>query len=165
MPRLIKNGELAADHWAMFEGEEFARDHVRDGHWVLPMAIFNQAMAQGNIDFSRFGVSLDSDDDAGALANIIGDLQLIVLNFKTLTDGRSFSQARILRDRLDYSGELRAVGAFLRDQMFYLSRCGVNAFILPAGTTPEAALTSLRDFSDSYQAACDEPQPLFRRRL
>ncbi len=90
-------------------------------------------------------------------------LSAIAVNFPVLTDGRGFSCARELRER-GYRGELRAVGHFIRDQMFYLKRCGFNAFQPADDSGLEQALASLGDFSESYQAGIDQPRPLFRRR-
>jgi len=59
---------------------------------------------------------------------------------------------------------LRAIGDVLRDQLFYLHRCGFDAFALRPDKDPYEALESLKDFSVTYQAATDEPLPLFRRR-
>ncbi|MOA67076.1 hypothetical protein D3C78_1940870 [compost metagenome] len=70
----------------------------------------------------------------------------------------------MLRDRYKFTGELRAIGDVLRDQLFYMKRCGFDAFALRADKDPVEALESLKDFSVTYQAATDEPQPLFRRR-
>ena len=58
----------------------------------------------------------------------------------------------------------RDKGVELRDQLFYLHRCGFDAFALRADKDPYEALESLKDFSVTYQAATDEPLPLFRRR-
>ena len=53
---------------------------------------------------------------------------------------------------------------FIRDQLYFLKRCGFNAFQLTDETQLEGALCSLNEFSEHYQAASDEPEPLFRRR-
>ncbi len=107
-------------------------------------------------------VEVTPGEDFEPLLNAIADLKLIVVNFPDMTDGRGFSIARAFREA-GYTGELRAAGRFIRDQLHYLRRCGFNAFNLPVGTTSEAALKSLHEFSVSYQAAQDEPEPLFKR--
>jgi uncharacterized protein (DUF934 family) len=56
------------------------------------------------------------------------------------------------------------VGDVLQDQLFYMKRCGFDAFALREDKDIQAALKSLNDFSDSYQAGVDQPLPLFRRR-
>ena len=77
--------------------------------------------------------------------------------------GADFSYARDLRER-GYRGELRAGGHFIRDQLTYLRRCGFDAFQMADESGLDAALASLTDFSEYYQAAIDQPLPLFRRR-
>lgn len=99
--------------------------------------------------------------------SIIDDLQhfqVIALNFPVFSDGRNYSNARLLRDRYGYQGELRSIGDVLRDQLFFMHRCGFDAYALREDHDPHAALASLQDFSEVYQAATDQPLPLFRRR-
>jgi uncharacterized protein (DUF934 family) len=91
-------------------------------------------------------------------------LALIAIEFPRFSDGRGFSIARQLRDRHGFKGELRAVGWVLRDQLFYMERCGFNAFELKAGKPLESALEAFGEFSVTYQAATDDPRPIYRRR-
>ena len=77
---------------------------------------------------------------------------------------RGFSIARLLRERYDYQGEIRAIGNIIRDQLYLLQRCGFNGFELEAGIDLTEAAKSLQDFSDAYQVAVDQPVPLFKRR-
>ncbi len=165
MQRLIKNGELINDEWTLVKDENFDLAELSQGQWALPLDMYEKAVENGSAALSRLGVILSSDQDVLALRGYLDKLPLVVINFAAFADGRSFSQARILREQLDYAGEIRAAGNYMQDQLFYLSRCGVDAFLLPEGVIVESALQSLADFSDSYQAACDEPQPLFRRRV
>jgi uncharacterized protein (DUF934 family) len=108
-------------------------------------------------------VQLEADQPPTPLLEEIEDLALVAINFPALGDGRGFSYARELRER-GYKGELRAVGNFMRDQLYYLKRCGFDAFQMADDTQLEAALSSLDEFTEHYQAASDEPRPLFRRR-
>jgi len=110
------------------------------------------------------GVRLTTADSVEGLANDLPALKLIVLEMATFTDGRAFSQARLLRERFSYEGEIRAWGDFLRDQMFFLNRVGVNAFEFPDGTPLDDRLKAFNEFSVTYQTAADSPQPLYRRR-
>ena len=125
--------------------------------------------AAGEIGFrvlvgGGLGVWLDADEEAEEIGDDVDQFQVIALNFPAFTDGRNYSPARLLRDRYGFKGELRAIGDVLRDQLFYMRRCGFDAFALRADKDPYDALESLKDFSVTYQAATDEPQPLFRRR-
>src|SRR5690606_22489847 len=110
------------------------------------------------------GVWLDSDEEVEAIADDLGAFQVVALNFPVFTDGRHFSSARLLRERYAYKGEVRAIGDVLRDQLFMMRRCGFDAYAVRADRDPYDALQSLTDFSVCYQAATDEPLPLFRRR-
>ncbi|MCG7756373.1 MAG: DUF934 domain-containing protein, partial [Nitrosomonas sp.] len=68
-----------------------------------------------------------------------------------------------LRARLGYSGELRAIGDVLRDQLFYLQRVGFDAFAPRPDRKIEEVIKGLSDFSEVYQTSFDQKLPLFRR--
>jgi uncharacterized protein (DUF934 family) len=93
---------------------------------------------------------LETADNSESLVSV-DDLSLIELNFPVFTDGRLFSQAKLLRSRSGYQGEIRAIGNFMVDQVFYMSKVGINAFDLDESSI-SVALHSLKDFSVSYQA-------------
>jgi uncharacterized protein (DUF934 family) len=109
------------------------------------------------------GVRLEPADDPAAIAPDLESLQAIAVNFPTFADGRGYSLGRLLRERHGWRGELRAVGEVLRDQLFYLARCGFDTFALRDDQDPAAAVSAFRDFSDAYQAAADRSS-LFERR-
>jgi uncharacterized protein (DUF934 family) len=109
-------------------------------------------------------VLLGPADDLDRIASHLARLSLIAIEFPQFTDGRGYSMARLLRERYGFKGELRAVGEVLRDNLFYLSRCGFDSFVLSDQTRSDEALESLSGFSESYQASVECPQPLFRRR-
>ena len=109
------------------------------------------------------GVRITSDK----LPSDIPDLErlaLVVIEFPRFTDGRGYSVARQLRQRYKFGGEIRAVGWVLRDQLYYLERCGFNAFELKPGKPLESALEAFGEFTATYQAAVDDPRPIYRRR-
>jgi uncharacterized protein (DUF934 family) len=111
----------------------------------------------------RVGVSVPGDIDPHALADDLDALSLIAIELPKFTDGRAFSNGRLLRERLGFTGEIRAVGHFIRDQIFYLSRLGFDAFQLPEGRDPHDALAAFDELSVQYQPALDHSQPSFRR--
>jgi uncharacterized protein (DUF934 family) len=100
-------------------------------------------------------VRLKNDDQALTLGEDVHRLSLIEAEFPKFTDGRAFSQARILRDKLGYQGELRAIGTILRDQYLYMTRCGIDAVELPEGKPIDGYLAALKEFSAWYQPASD----------
>ena len=89
----------------------------------------------------------------------------IAIDFPAFTDGRGYTLARQLRERYGYRGEIRAVGDVLIDQLFYMHRCGFDAFLLREDQVVEDALNAQHTFSLSYQISIDTPEPLFLRRL
>lgn len=110
------------------------------------------------------GVRLGPDDDPEALAQDTKSLPLIAVEFPKFADGRGYSSGRLLRERLGFSGELRAVGDVLRDQLHFMERCGFDSYELKAGKDLQDALAAFEEFTVAYQGATDEPRPLFRRR-
>jgi len=107
---------------------------------------------------------LQPDDDPAAFADRLAGVACVEVNFPKFTDGRGYSIGRLLRERYGYRGELRAIGDIRRDQVFYLSRVGFDAFLLREGEDADEALSALGDFSEAYQASVERPLPLFRRR-
>ena len=108
---------------------------------------------------------LDSHEEPAAIAGDLDRFALVAVNFPKFGDGRGYSIARLLRERYGYKGELRAIGEVVRDHLFFMARCGFDAFLLRDDQDPEEALTAFGDFSDSYQSTVDRPLPLFRRRF
>lgn len=166
MPKLIKDGAIIENTWELIakpEGDA-AEVVVPTGQVIIPLSVW-KAQQEQLASRTDVGVWLDSDEIAEDIGEAANRFPVIGVNFPGFMDGRAFSTARILRERYGFKGELRAVGNFIRDQLCYLRRCGVNAF---AFSNPEAdldiALKSLNDFNEYYQASVDQPLPLFRRR-
>ena len=101
------------------------------------------------------GVRITPEDNVAAVVDCLPKLALVELYFPELADGRLFSHAWLLRNRYSYTGELRASGQFLPDQVFYLSRVGVNAFCPENSDTLAATLAGLKDFSVNYQPSAN----------
>lgn len=93
----------------------------------------------------------------------INQLPIIAVHVERFADGRIFSIGNLLRTRYAYKNELRAFGDVLRDQLFFLKRCGFDSYQIRADRSAEDALASLNDFSQPYQGAVDETQPIWRR--
>ena len=153
MPKLIKHGQIVDDTWLPADPA------------ATPAANQICTLAQWLelTDKKDTAVQLQADEPPAPLLDNLDDLTLIVMHFEGFMDGRSFSYARELRER-GYTGELRASGHFIRDQLTFLSRLGVDAFAMADETELAGAISSLQDFSEYYQASIDQPLPLFRRR-
>lgn len=159
MPKIIKDGVVVDDQWQLIEEET---DSIPDGAVIVPLSVWESQKAS-LASRDQLGIWLDSDQSPSLITDDLTQFAVIAINFPAFADGRGFTYARELREQHKYEGEVRAIGGFMRDQLFYLKRCGFNAFALQ-GYDLDEAVNSLSDFSDSYQAAIDEPQPLFRRR-
>jgi uncharacterized protein (DUF934 family) len=164
--RIIRDGVVVEDHWRLVEfcGHGIGEILPISPRLIVPLKVWLAECDALTGNQRALGVWLDSHEDPAELADDIEHLQLIAVNFPTFKDGRGYSIAYLLRSRYGYTGELRAIGDVLRDQLFYLQRVGFNSFAVRADKDIDDAIKSLRDFSDSYQGSTDQPEPLFRRR-
>jgi uncharacterized protein (DUF934 family) len=113
----------------------------------------------------RVGVRIDNHVDVAPIAADLVRADLICLLFPGFADGRAYSQARLLRDRFGFRGQLRAAGAaVVRDQIVALHRCGFDAFDLREDQDPAACLAQLEALDLAYQPAQDALESVRRRR-
>jgi len=111
------------------------------------------------------GVRVNSDEAVEALAYDLPRIALVALAFPKFRDGRAYSAARILRERLAFTGEMRAVGDVLLEQAPFMIRCGFDAFEPADGTTPDQWSAAGRRFRHVYQRAADTREPAFVERV
>jgi len=109
------------------------------------------------------GVTLGNDQDVNDVVADLPRLGLIALQFPKWVDGRAYSQARLLRSRHRYAGEIRALGAVLVDMLPLLQRTGFDAVVLRADQSLEAAERALTFFAGHYQGDVQEHRPVFAR--
>ena len=112
---------------------------------------------------SPVGVILTNDQDVEDLRRDLPRLGVIALQFPRWTDGRAYSQARLLRARLGFGGEIRATGEVLVDMLPLLQRTGFDAVQLRADQRLASAERALRFFAQHYQGDAVEPRPHFAR--
>ncbi|QWF70931.1 DUF934 domain-containing protein [Methylomonas paludis] len=147
--QIIKDKQIVENQWTFIDddseiGADAGNISVSLQRW--------QNQSQSLLDRAgKIGVRLLPADNIDDLANHLDQLALIELNFPVFTDGRLFSLARLLRSKYGFQGEIRAVGHYLPDQVYFLSRVGVNAFALENQSQIPLVLTSLADFSVNYQ--------------
>lgn len=111
----------------------------------------------------RYALLLPNDADVAEIADGLAAFAAVILEFPSFRDGRAYSQARLLRERFQYRGEIRARGEILEDQIFFMARSGFDAFEIESGD--EAAFgEALRAFSFVYQPAADGAAPVWRLR-
>ncbi len=145
--QVIKNKQLIDNAW-----HHIADDgEIVDGYMTVSFARWKKEKNQLISHNNQLGIRIHPDDNLADIADDLNHFQLVELAFPDFADGRLFSHAWLLRNRYAYTGELRATGHYMSDQVFYLSRVGVNAFLPnnPAHLTIE--LTHLNDFSVHYQ--------------
>ena len=167
MPKLLKDKSIVDNGWQVL-AKDFT-GALPDAPCFVPLDYW-LANKQNLQNPETIGVWLDAEQEPEEIAGDIEKLLHLAVNFPTFMDGRGFSIARLIRDRYQFTGELRAIGQIVPDQLFYLSRCGFDAFCLDALEVDHEAEAShkledyLATFSVTYQACVNEQQPLFRRR-
>ncbi len=152
------------DPWQLLRDGE---DMPGQGRLILPLAQWRERQGDAVLSGrqpSRDGLWLAPDDEVESLASSLPALPLIAVDFPSFRDGRGYSQAYLLRTRLGWTGELRAVGDVLRDQLSHMRQCGFDSFAVRADKSAEDALKGLAGMSVLYGRSAIEPRPLFRRR-
>ena len=162
---IIRNKAIVEDDWTVLRlaGNDTPQSIVvLPGKVIVPLKVW---LAQHDAlkDRTDLGVWFESLDRPEALQQDIARFGVIAVDFPKFADGRGYTIAYLLRERLGYKGELRAIGDVLRDQMFYMQRVGFDAFAPRTDKDINQALKGLSDFSVTYQASNDDKLPLFRR--
>lgn len=137
---------------------------VRDVEAPLPTGALILPLARWLENPQQQAVWLGPDDQVDSLRPWFTQLPLIALDFPDFRDGRAYSQAYLLRTRLGWTGELRAIGDVLRDQLSHMRQCGFDSFAVREDKSVEDALKGLAGMSVLYGRSVIEPRPLFRRR-
>jgi uncharacterized protein (DUF934 family) len=153
--------DLHHDRWHALGGEDgppvslnpapyllldLAQWHAVRAHWPAGMPV---------------GVALANDADVEALAGDLDRIALVALHFPKWVDGRAYSQARLLRTRYRFAGEIRATGEVLVDMLPLLARTGFDAAVLRTGQSVEVAERALGFFRGHYQGDARDNRPLF----
>ena len=156
---LLKNNEVSEDNWRNLDDE----DAISVEESII---VSLKRWQESKDDFSgrngQLGIRLESNQKPEEISADIDRFDLIALNFPALPDGRAFSYARILRERYGFKGELRATGKVIQDQLFFMHRCGFDAFELSEGEDIEKSIAALSSFSVAYQPAADEIAPAYK---
>jgi len=153
---LLKNGAVIDDRW-----RRLADDDPLPGTDAVIVTLArwraDRGLAARN---GPLGLAIKNSEPVQPLADEIHHFELIALEFPKFTDGRAYSQARLLRERLGFAGELRATGQVLPDQLLFMQRCGFDAFEIAKGAPIEAWKRAMESFSVFYQPAADGREPV-----
>jgi uncharacterized protein (DUF934 family) len=151
MPRrLLRDGLVIDDDWQYLietEDQDSPALIVPFDHWLKER---DSLIARGG----RLGIVLTPVHKVEQLAADLARFSLIGVEFPSISEGRGYTQARLLRERYHFTGELRATGYVRRDQLFFLARCGFNSFELPDSEF-DAAGAAFATFSATYQPSND----------
>lgn len=151
------------DRWQQVSGEDGPQSHPPVApHRLLTLEQWHAVRAEWPQGVA-VGVMLPNDADVEDLAADLPRLALVALHFPKWVDGRAYSQARLLRARYGFKGEVRATGEVLVDMVPLLQRTGFDAAQLRADQKPEFARRALGFFGGHYQGDTEHPQPLFAR--
>jgi uncharacterized protein (DUF934 family) len=161
MPLLDLNGETENIWVHLADGADGSARH--SGAITVSLGQFWASRDELSGTNTKLGVRLAPDDDVAELESAIADLPLIEISFPRYTDGRGYSQAQLLRRRYGFTGDLRAVGHVLRDQVFFMMRSGFTSFDVHSGDV-KPFLEALREFSAVYQKSAAGPDPVFSQR-
>lgn len=152
MRRILRRREIVADDW-----QHFGEDAADGAALIVPLTELRKDRERWWQWRGRLGVRLTPIDRVEELTQELPRLDLVAVEFPNPGDGRGYSQGRLLRQRLGFRGELRAVGAGVRqDQVFLLARCGFDAIELAAGEDPDAARRALGRYDVAYPPAAGD---------
>ena len=153
MPRqLLRDRQLVEDDWRY--AEESGADSPAAAAVIVSFDQWRTGRDAWRARGGRVGVVLLPEHKVEQLAPDLPHIALVACRFPGPADGRGYTQARLLRERHAFQGELRAFGYVRLDQLFFLARCGFNSFELPEHEMA-AAPEAFRTFSAAYQAAND----------
>jgi uncharacterized protein (DUF934 family) len=113
----------------------------------------------------KIGVIWPNNRDIAELVPYLGKIAVVALVFPSFRDGRAYSQARLLRERYNYRGELRATGQVLRDQFVFMLRAGFDSFEVKKQADAEAFMATAKRYSVFYQPTGDGRITALHRRM
>ena len=148
MPPLISSSKLIEDAWVRLADDQAIGDHK---NVIVSLGRLKQYWDELIEQPVKLGVELEPNTDIEDVLAYLDHLQIIVLQFKVFSDGRAFSQARLLRERYAFCGDIRAVGDVICDQLWFMKRNGFNQFQLAAGEDVDLALKIFDQISLTYQ--------------
>jgi len=158
---LVKQGRITNDLFVhVADGAELPGD----GAILVPVARFLENPEALLKREGKVGVIWPNNRDLDDLVPFLDRLAAVALVFPSFRDGRAYSQARLLRERHGYDGELRATGQVLRDQFVFMSRAGFDAFEVKKDADADAFAATVKRYSVFYQPTGDGRVTALHRR-
>jgi len=159
---LVKNGKITGD---LFVHVPDGAELPGDGAILVPAARFLEDPEALLKRAGKVGVIWPNNRNLDDLVPYLDRLATIALVFPSFRDGRAYSQARLLRERHGYDGELRATGQVLRDQFVFMSRAGFGAFEVKKDADADAFAATMKRYSVFYQPTGDGRVTALHRRM
>ena len=159
---LVKQGRITTDPFVhAVDGAELPDD----GAILVPAARFLENPEAVLKRAGKVGVIWPNNRDLDDLVPYLDRLAAVALVFPSFRDGRAYSQARLLRERHGYDGEMRATGQVLRDQFVFMSRAGFDVFEVKKPADADAFAATVKRYSVFYQPTGDGRVTAFNRRM
>ena len=159
---LVKQGRITTDPFVhVVDGAELPDD----GAVLIPAARFLEDPEAVLKRAGKVGVIWPNNRDLDDLVPYLDRLAAVALVFPSFRDGRAYSQARLLRERHGYDGEMRATGQVLRDQFVFMSRAGFDAFEVKKDADADAFAETVKRYSVFYQPTGDGRVTALNRRM
>ena len=147
----VKEGVQSEDEWRLlYPSAEISDLFTENDKVIIPLKYWLNSAKALRKDKDRLGLLLTVNDDLSELEPFLSDIPVVAIWFDEFSDGRGFSLASTLRERFHYQGELRAVGYYLLDQLYYFKRCGFNSFNLRHEQNVESAINAWSDFTEIF---------------
>jgi uncharacterized protein (DUF934 family) len=159
---LVKHGKITGDAFVRVADDA---EIPTDGAVLISAARFLADAEALSRRLGKTGVVWPNNRDVDDLVPYLDRLAVVALVFPTFRDGRAYSQARLLRERYKYRGELRATGQVLRDQFVFMLRAGFDAFEVKKDSDAEAYVNTVKRYSVFYQPTGDGRVTALHRRM
>ena len=159
---LVKHGKITNDALVHLADDA---EIPGDGAILITAARFLEDAEGLSRRVGRTGVIWPNNRDVDDLVPYLDRLAVIALVFPTFRDGRAYSQARLLRERHGFKGELRATGQVLRDQFVFMLRAGFDAFEVKKDSDAAAFAATTKRYSVFYQPTGDGRVTALNRRM
>lgn len=160
MPLLINQQAVAEDGWNWIADAEQLATQAQDANLILPWELY---LEQQGSRSGRIAPSISGAQELESIVDQLLDQPMIAIEFPRFNDGRGFSQARLLRQKYGYQGQLRAVGDVTRDRLRFMHRCGIDAMQIAADRFSDDIVKVFDEVSVHTQGAVDDPRPVYRQ--
>lgn len=151
--QIIKNREIVNDTWQHLGDDDNLPDNTTD--IIVTVARWRKDRDALLARNAKLGITIGGGVPVDEIVDDLTHFDLIAIRFPEFKDGRGYSYARLLRERYSFKEEIRAIGNVLRDQLFYMERCGINAFEVQEDRDIHDSLKAFHEFTIRYQPAAD----------